>query len=78
MEKISPDLENEIKANRMAKHKVIITINENAQAENLPINNYTKLMVNVLSAELDGNEINTLSQIDEVIAIEPDLTMDAI
>jgi hypothetical protein len=78
MEKISPILENEINADKTAKHKVIITINETAHAENLPIKKYNKLMENVLSAELDGNEINTLSQVDDVIAIEPDSMMDAI
>ncbi len=77
MKKINPYLVNEISVNNFVKHKVLITLNEHTKAENLPISEYKKLMENVLSAELDGNEINILAQNDDVIAIEPDTAMEA-
>lgn len=77
MEKIHPDLENQINVNQSINHKVIITLTESADIENLPLQKYIKLMDNVLSAELNGNEIFVLAKNSDVLAIEPDAEMKA-
>lgn len=72
MKKIEPQLAASIAADPEKVHKIMIVCSSDEQFQNL---GYNRIMKNIYSATLSGNEIKRLMTLDEVHSIELDRTI---
>lgn len=75
MKKINNELLAEMKLSPDSEFKVLIVLEPGVQADSLHLKKYNYLIENMLSAELNLKDIETLSQNDQIASIEPDSEM---
>jgi hypothetical protein len=71
-QKISPELESLIQGKPTDIFEVLITIEEDSDPNQLPIDKYKQPMSNIISAKLKGTEILKLKELDQIKSIEKD------
>jgi hypothetical protein len=75
MEKINKNLKQAAKNKPGEKFKVLIVVKEGSDLKKLSLNQSKKLMDNMVSASLEGKEVEALAQNEDVISIEEDQEM---
>ncbi len=75
MDKISFELQAEMKAKPSGKFDVIVTLIEGCNLESIHLKDYRILMDTILAAELTVKEITDLAKNKNVISIEIDAQM---
>ena len=78
MDKISFELQTEIKSKPFGEFDIIITLQEGVDAESLNLRNYRFLMSDILAAKLTAEEIRILANNQSVVSIENDAQMTAL
>jgi hypothetical protein len=78
MGKLSEKLLADAKRNPQKTFQVLIVLNDETDAETLPISNFKKYMGNILAATLTGKEVVVLSGMKTVQSIELDGEVNAL
>jgi len=78
MNKLHSNLEREICLHPDKVFNVIITLKEGSPPDNLGLSNYKVLMENIITSGLGANQLHSLSEADEIVAIELDEEMGAL